>query len=1683
MRTTVKKAIATIVSISMLFSVITVSPIAAVKTYADSLVTNFSYDFAYVTPGYADGTISMEASTDGVYKVFWGDENGQKLTMNGHEYSYLARIVVKDGKGALNLENDNIAIPNGAETVLVYKKDSLEYTYNIPENKQFVASDNSYTFGSLSDPHYCRYNSGVSEENDDAIPAMKTAMDFLDDIGIEFVAMSGDLSQAGEQLAFDRFNAELDKHPNVTVITAIGNHDSRTTLSTSNKAVLDTSITRWYNSITSKYYTVEDGEVKSKLGDEYPILATDALTNPIDTQYRPQEGEDGVDTTVPGLDFVTEAGGNIFIIFNNIAKTGETYDTDKLLTTSQMDWLEEQLEKYKDRNVFLYQHYYLAVNTLDNDAVDYNNCTGDLKNKGNYSYDLDFKDVVKTTSGKNLQALLAEYKNTTLVTGHSHWQYSMQGLNNNINFGRLAGGSGGTMIHMSSVTEPRYIADDDANRTSLNGYASEGATITTYEDCTIFNNIDFVNKEYEAYATYIAPTGENSQYEPVKNPSYEESSDTITGDKYLEAEDLTVLQMLKSDYNLTLGASYVYSSKGGENTDTALTDGKSTGSYWNSKSGAKEDQYVKITLDEQQSVANLNYLLIYFVNGLTDSSTFNVGISNDGENFETIGDYSNTTYKTTKYDVDTSKVTFETFKYIKINLTAGTKNYGYQIREFALIGNEKNQFPNTAESASQLDGEAPIDYTTFITSDKNLIYTAEYTQSSVGSQNKEGALTDGSLNGFLNTERDGAAKDQEIIIDLGKGNTQSVSNIDYFLLYSQNDATLVTDFEVAISNDGETYETIGSYSGVDLDTERFDADLSNTTLEKFRFVKLHLIDGKTGYGYQIKEFALIGKEDIQRETVEDQSAIVADETQNLAYGKAVYVSSTYEKEGKDPAVLTDGKKDKYWSSDWDNTLTSDYIVVDLGREVSSNDIAYTLINYKEFATASEDLRIQFASEFDEENPTEGFVEVAKTKGSSWDMLLKNADTNNYIKTSIIEPEEQKVRYVKFLMNGHKGWGFQVYEVAVIARQKVITDAVPTFTEGTDYEYTGETIEPKIVLEDKGITLVEGKQYKIEYKDNTEVGTATATVTGLSEYAGVMKLEFNIVAKSATGLEAEASVDENGKVITSLKNDKVELVLGDDYGVSPQINEEGNLEVVFTTKGNNYEGTKTVIVSAETFPVLDAVLTGTESVEKNTIKVTFEHPDSIVAQCQSYDILVDDIVVKEFVEPGEYTITDLSSGKHQVSIKAHMGEKTSVSEEQEVNVSGKVFDEQNIEVTFFYNLSTYDGSEQTVDSIVVRDGEKELIKDIDYTISYENNVNAGNEACLVVTGKGLYEENSIRKMFTIGPKRFDMDGMSYDASALDTPFVMTGSEVKPQVPVYDGNILLEEDKDYTVSYENNIEPGTAKMIIVGTGNYTGRIDLEFTIEQIDIASSKVVMDMSKFSSSLEYNGKDRVQNISFTYEGNPLTMLVDYEVEYFNNNKPGTATVVYKGIGKFKGTITKTFTITKAKMSSVTVKASFNAKKQLVVSAYIGSLNLTPLVDFTYTSVTDIDGNVTVNVVGKGIYVGTTTVNIPAAQNPNPAVSSFLKKVSLKKVKKLKKKKAKVTWKKLKNVTGYQVYYSTKKSFKKKYTKKKLVTKNTSSVTLKKLKKKKYYVKVRCYITLNGKTKYGKWSNIKKVKIK
>lgn len=143
---------------------------------------------------------------------------------------------------------------------------------------------------------------------------------------------------------------------------------------------------------------------------------------------------------------------------------------------------------------------------------------------------------------------------------------------------------------------------------------------------------------------------------------------------------------------------------------------------------------------------------------------------------------------------------------------------------------------------------------------------------------------------------------------------------------------------------------------------------------------------------------------------------------------------------------------------------------------------------------------------------------------------------------------------------------------------------------------------------------------------------------------------------------------------------------------------------------------------------------------------------------------------------------------------------------------------------------------------------------------------------------------------------------------------TGEEIRiDNLTVKDGKKVLEEGTDYTVSYENNVNIGKANVIITGIApKYVGTKTVTFSITGISM--SKVKVASASVPKSVDYSGKVHEPEPVLTYQKSkkseviPLVKDTDYTVAYKNNTNAGTATIILTGIGKYTGTIKKTFKI-------------------------------------------------------------------------------------------------------------------------------------------------------------------------------
>ena len=145
---------------------------------------------------------------------------------------------------------------------------------------------------------------------------------------------------------------------------------------------------------------------------------------------------------------------------------------------------------------------------------------------------------------------------------------------------------------------------------------------------------------------------------------------------------------------------------------------------------------------------------------------------------------------------------------------------------------------------------------------------------------------------------------------------------------------------------------------------------------------------------------------------------------------------------------------------------------------------------------------------------------------------------------------------------------------------------------------------------------------------------------------------------------------------------------------------------------------------------------------------------------------------------------------------------------------------------------------------------------------------------------------------------------------DIAVIYNGNEQKVPVSVIADDKQLVEGTDYELVFEDNVNAGTAKVIVNGIGLYEGKLEGEFTIAQANIEDDIVKKDLSNLAESYEYKVAEIQPQIKMSQGDVYLSAMKDYEIVYSDNMNPGTVTMTIKGIGNYTGTIEKTFVITK-----------------------------------------------------------------------------------------------------------------------------------------------------------------------------
>lgn len=524
----------------------------------------------------------------------------------------------------------------------------------------------------------------------------------------------------------------------------------------------------------------------------------------------------------------------------------------------------------------------------------------------------------------------------------------------------------------------------------------------------------------------------------------------------------------------------------------------------------------------------------------------------------------------------------------------------------------------------------------------------------------------------------------------------------------------------------------------------------------------------------------------------------------------------------------------------------------------------------------------------------------------------------------------------------------------------------------DMTYTGENLYPDPVVKDGEVQLVLGKDYDLEGDYIVkEPGEYELIIKGIGQYKGVVNKTFTVVKETDPdqpepddyGDVRKEDIPEDGVIPEGLwisqipeqtytgKALKPEVRVYDyktlltekkDYSISYKNNTNANdgqkaakaPTITITGKGN-YTGkeTQTFAIAPRDIAAEDVICDNLTvayngKVQKPVPVVTWNGKK--LAKNKDFTVAYPAAEQASYKEAGVYDITVTGKGNFT-------GARTVSLTITEAKLLSKC------KVIAIKN-QTYTGRMITPEPIV-KDGKITLVKDTDYSVSYDNNREIG-KASVILTGMGKY--TGVKRVdFQIVPAvAFSKakatlkttDGNNYTGGAY------TGKEVRPDsyelTVVVKGadkknqTVSLVEGRDYTVSYQNNVKAGKATIVFTGIGGYKGTLKKTYVIKPYDIkadqsqaetAERKIIITLDD---SYSYAKGGCKPEPVVTFCGTTLTKGTDYTLAYKNNsavnggdNPRKVPTVTVTGKGSFTGKATAVYKITKTELSGLSMKAA------------------------------------------------------------------------------------------------------------------------------------------------------------------
>ena len=668
-----------------------------------------------------------------------------------------------------------------------------------------------------------------------------------------------------------------------------------------------------------------------------------------------------------------------------------------------------------------------------------------------------------------------------------------------------------------------------------------------------------------------------------------------------------------------------------------------------------------------------------------------------------------------------------------------------------------------------------------------------------------------------------------------------------------------------------------------------------------------------------------------------------------------------------------------------------------------------------------------------------------------------------------------------------------------------------------YNWTGKEVKPDVLIRcaDCNKELKEGTDYKLEYKNNVNVGTATVKVVGMGAYKGVdQTANFEIEEDCGwNGIKYYNDTYQNGDHIGSLEwsewryDKKTPYISIACNHCGKELENGKDYTITFSNTDHLGEGTAKVVGLNE-YAGHELSFTYTLKPKDLKAKSYYNGDDLGTYKWTGKEVKPD--IGKIYVQDiyGSVVDTEAVEGKdYQLEYSNNIEEGTAT-----VKVVG-IGDAKGTVLTYTYHiekqhgwngfsvtghkdgddLGAYEWTGNNVEpelNLTCNHCGNELYQGSDYELEYTGDRTEPGKVTVKVIGTRDYEGWTQSFTYTIKNKTFSFedhkDGEDLGAAEY------TGSEVRyPISNVTDKTgKVLSEGTDYKLVYSDNTKPGVANVQIIGLNDYDGcTLSFTYTIVDHDGESGfhNNLYTEGADMGSYAYTGEEVKPSIGLMYSNYNQTFLiegVDYKVEYSNNINPGVASMKIIGMGDYKGyELNFTFVIEKKAPTTTEDQKPTTTTTETKPTTSSTTTETKPATTETRPSTEDSS------------TAGTTAAKKETATTAAPVIRISVKKAAIQKIKALKKAFTINILKNKDQVTGYQISYSYKKNFKgqkvktlKKFKYKKIKVKRKKyTITFYKVKglkrKKTIYVRVRAYKQV-GKTKvYGKWSSVKKVKIK